>query len=101
MQAMDSQMMAALEHSLLQRRTALAGTLRARRHADGEDELALLHQECRQLEAVERALASLADGSYGLCHGCGRAIAPARLLAQPSAALCLDCQQDSERRYHV
>ncbi|KQX01403.1 hypothetical protein ASC94_01880 [Massilia sp. Root418] len=93
--------MAALEHSLLERRAALADAVLARLHVDGKDELALLHPECRELEAVERALAGMADGSYGLCHGCGRAIAPARLLAQPSAALCLDCQQESERRYHV
>ena len=124
MQAMDSELRAALERSLQERRNALAGAVRARLHADGEegamalansypqadaaqadllgeDELALLHQECRQLEAVEQALARMADGSYGLCHACGQVIAPARLQAQPSAALCLDCQQDSERRYNV
>lgn len=124
MRHLDDKMIAALEAVLLKQRNALAGAVRARLHADGADAaralendyaqadpaqadalgesgLALLHQDCRQLEAVEQALARLADGSYGLCRACGLPIAPARLQARPAAALCLDCQQDSERRYQV
>lgn len=40
---------------------------------------------------VERALSKLADGSYGLCDGCGAPIAPARLAAAPESVLCIDC----------
>jgi DnaK suppressor protein len=40
---------------------------------------------------VARALAKLADGSYGVCDGCGRPIAPARLSAAPESVLCIDC----------
>jgi len=43
------------------------------------------------LAAIDAALARLADGSYGRCVGCGEAIPRARLDAQPTAAMCLDC----------
>ena len=40
---------------------------------------------------VARALAKLAEGSYGVCDGCGGAIAPARLAAAPESVLCIEC----------
>lgn len=67
----------------------------------GERARAVQRQQAWELEAVQLALARLEDGSYGACRQCGTAIALARLLAQPSAAHCLACQQDIERRYQV
>jgi DnaK suppressor protein len=46
------------------------------------------------LADVDAALAKLdagADGSFGTCESCGRAISEARLEAMPSARLCIDC----------
>ena len=40
---------------------------------------------------VARALAKLAEGTYGVCDGCGGAIAPARLAAAPESVLCIEC----------
>ena len=40
---------------------------------------------------VARALAKLAEGSYGVCDGCGEPIAPARLAAAPESVLCIEC----------
>jgi len=40
---------------------------------------------------VDRALHKLDEGSYGLCDGCGEAIAPERLEVRPAAVLCIDC----------
>jgi DnaK suppressor protein len=40
---------------------------------------------------IARALAKLAEGSYGVCDGCGEAIAPARLRAAPESVLCIKC----------
>ena len=40
---------------------------------------------------VARALAKLAEGSYGVCDGCGEPIAPARLAAAPESVLCIAC----------
>jgi DnaK suppressor protein len=42
-------------------------------------------------ERVERALAKLEQGSYGVCDACGAPIAPARLRAAPASVLCIEC----------
>jgi DnaK suppressor protein len=42
-------------------------------------------------ERVDRALAKLEDGSYGVCDSCGRPIPPARLRAAPESVICIDC----------
>jgi RNA polymerase-binding protein DksA len=43
------------------------------------------------LDEVEHALAKHEAGTYGLCEGCGKPIAPARLEAMPTARFCIDC----------
>ena len=43
------------------------------------------------LEEVDRAEAKVAEGSYGECDSCGKAIAPARLEARPWSTHCVDC----------
>jgi RNA polymerase-binding transcription factor DksA len=43
------------------------------------------------LEDVDRALAKLEEGTYGLCDRCGLAIPEARLEARPSSVLCVGC----------
>lgn len=48
------------------------------------------------LEEVERALAKLEDGTYGLCEACGARIDRARLEALPQARYCIDCQSRQE-----
>jgi DnaK suppressor protein len=45
-----------------------------------------------QQAEVERALAKLAEGTYGRCDSCGALIAPDRLEALPWAAECLPCR---------
>jgi DnaK suppressor protein len=40
---------------------------------------------------VTRALAKLAEGTYGVCDACGEPIAPARLGAAPESVLCIEC----------
>ena len=40
---------------------------------------------------VTRALAKLAEGTYGVCDACGEPIAPARLQAAPESVLCIEC----------
>ncbi|MCL4448719.1 MAG: TraR/DksA C4-type zinc finger protein [Actinobacteria bacterium] len=43
------------------------------------------------LEAVEKALLKLADGTYGVCEKCGNPISQARLEAKPAARFCMNC----------
>jgi RNA polymerase-binding transcription factor len=49
------------------------------------------------LADVDRALAKLADGSYGLCDSCGRPINPERMDAIPAAVLCVTCSAQRRR----
>ena len=51
----------------------------------------------QSLARVERALAKLDEGSYGVCDACGGAIEPRRLKAMPESVLCLACAA-AERR---
>jgi RNA polymerase-binding transcription factor len=40
---------------------------------------------------IARALAKLAEGSYGVCDACRGPIATARLRAAPESVLCIEC----------
>jgi len=44
-----------------------------------------------ELRQVDRALMRLVQQAYGICERCGRALGTQRLLAEPEAALCNDC----------
>ncbi len=46
-----------------------------------------------EIEAIDRALARIAAGSFGRCASCGHPIAPDRLQALPTADRCLKCAQ--------
>jgi prolipoprotein diacylglyceryltransferase/RNA polymerase-binding transcription factor DksA len=47
-------------------------------------------------EQVKRALSRFKKGKYGKCENCGQPIDPARLKADPSVTLCLECQEKKE-----
>ena len=49
--------------------------------------------ESKTLEQVEDALKRVADGTYGKCVICGKAIAPARLEAIPWTQYCFEDQE--------
>ncbi|RCG25406.1 TraR/DksA family transcriptional regulator [Sphaerisporangium album] len=51
----------------------------------------LLHQAEKHLADLDTALERLDDGTYGVCEGCGRAIAVERLKARPAARTCITC----------
>ncbi len=63
-----------------------------------EHDLALTHNARELLAQNERALARMADGTYGICESCGNPIGKARLQAFPRATLCVQCKQREERR---
>jgi DnaK suppressor protein len=52
---------------------------------------ALLLEARTYLDDLDRALARLHDGSYGVCAHCGGVIAPERLSARPATRLCINC----------
>jgi DnaK suppressor protein len=66
---------------------------------EGSGEVAsqLAERDAGELTQVERALARLEQGAYGLCELCQARIPAARLRALPCATLCIDCQRAVER----
>jgi RNA polymerase-binding protein DksA len=45
-----------------------------------------------ELEKIERALAAIDAGTYGICSNCQKEIPLERLHAYPQANTCLDCE---------
>src|SRR2546423_473323 len=64
----------------------------------GSEEVAsqLAELEARELNQIERALARLKQGIYGLCEGCHKKIPVARLNALPFITTCIICQREME-----
>ena len=62
----------------------------------GENE-ALVNELRNALIEVERALAKVEEGTYGICEKCGNQIAPARLEAKPAVRTCIDCATNNRR----
>lgn len=58
--------------------------------------VSLLRGHQMVLAQVERALARMADGTYGLCERCREQIDFARLKAIPHAPFCMACQRFAE-----
>jgi RNA polymerase-binding protein DksA len=63
-----------------------------------DHELTVLAREREALAQIDRALARIDDGSYGVCESCGNPIGKNRLMAVPHATLCMSCKQREERR---
>ena len=58
--------------------------------AEQGENRALIGQLEETLSEVERALAKLDEGNYGLCEVCGKEIGEARLEAMPATRYCID-----------
>jgi DnaK suppressor protein len=50
------------------------------------------------LRLIEAALKRIADGSFGICVGCGDEIQDQRLQALPWTQFCLRCQSELEEK---
>lgn len=64
----------------------------------GSDEISsqLAELEARELSQIERALARMKQGTYGLCEVCHTKIPVARLNALPYSTTCVRCQREME-----
>ena len=64
----------------------------------GNEEVAsqLAELEARELRQIERALARMKQGTYGLCEVCQTKIPVARLNALPFSTTCVNCQREME-----
>jgi RNA polymerase-binding transcription factor DksA len=68
------------------------GTETHDRELDVTTEVFLTEEERR----IEEAMRALANGTYGVCAGCGCDIPAARLEAVPEAIRCVECQRELE-----
>jgi DnaK suppressor protein len=64
----------------------------------GSEEIStqLAELEARELTQIDKALARINQGSYGLCEFCQAKIPVARLNALPYSTTCVDCQREME-----
>lgn len=53
-------------------------------------------REKHEIAEIDAALRRLAEGSYGICEGCGDSITEARLQALPATRFCVACAQAQE-----
>jgi DnaK suppressor protein len=58
--------------------------------------MAMMNRHIREIREIEAAKSRIEDGSYGVCVECGADIGFERLLAQPTALRCRDCQEQWE-----
>jgi DnaK suppressor protein len=61
-------------------------------NVERERDLALSAQARAAVDEIDRALAKMDAGTYGICERCGHPIPKARLKALPYAALCVACK---------
>ena len=52
--------------------------------------------ELEEYRRINRAIAKIDDGSYGVCVDCNNGISEKRLKSYPDAARCLACQEEFE-----
>jgi DnaK suppressor protein len=62
-----------------------------------EKDLSLVNNLRDLMDRIDKALAKIEDGTYGLCDRCGKPIEKLRLKALPYANLCLKDKQAEER----
>jgi RNA polymerase-binding transcription factor DksA len=60
--------------------------------SDPHTHAALIAATRQSLEQVTAALRRMAEGTYGLCERCGKAIPSERLEILPHARFCVPCQ---------
>lgn len=66
--------------------------------AEREDDVlqAEIEVDRHRLHDIEQAQLRLAEGRYGICIDCAAEIPAPRLLAQPTAIRCTECQAQAE-----
>jgi len=64
--------------------------------ADTSMELAIRERDRLLLHSLREALARIERGRFGICESCGEAISIKRMLANPTAAVCIDCKAEEE-----
>jgi DnaK suppressor protein len=58
----------------------------------------LCNREQLYIKKIDQALARIEEGTFGQCDECDEDIELKRLLARPTANLCISCKEDQERK---
>lgn len=70
-------------------------------HATAERDRAMVlklkQREAFFVRKIDEALLKIENGEFGLCEDCGGDIGEKRLLARPTASMCINCKEDHER----
>lgn len=59
-------------------------------------ELRFRNRESFYLKKINKSLTGIERGEYGLCEDCGIEIGFERLMARPTAELCITCKEEAE-----
>ena len=60
-------------------------------------ESAIVQQQQKELQEIEKALDKIANGEYGICEMCEDEIGFQRLKVKPHAIYCIDCREIVEK----
>lgn len=63
---------------------------------DGEISYEMAAAGSRELEKISAAIEKIANGTYGICEGCGCAIGRSRINVLPFAIMCTECRKENE-----
>ncbi|NIA24648.1 MAG: TraR/DksA family transcriptional regulator [Gammaproteobacteria bacterium] len=63
--------------------------------AERSEVIGIIQSLARRVRMVDRALAKIDEGTYGICDRCGERIPEARLEARPESVFCVDCKSRS------
>ena len=88
----------ATTHHLQETTAAPDPTDRASAEEEHTLELRVRDRERKLLKKIAQALQRIDDGIYGWCEESGEPIGIARLIARPTASLCLEAQERHEQR---
>ncbi len=61
-----------------------------------ELDISLQEKRNRERQMIDESLASLEEGTYGICVECGTQINEKRLIVVPFTRLCIECQAKIE-----
>lgn len=64
---------------------------------DKQFDLRIKSREATYIKKVKEALRRIDEGTFGECVECGNEIGFTRLLARPTAHLCINCKEEQER----
>lgn len=73
----------------------------ARSEVDHGILMQLNNRENLYLKKIKQALLRIKDGTFGECKECGSEISTKRLMARPTAELCILCKEEAERRENL